>query len=194
QWIDTIAQTLPELPDSRRKTYIEKLGLSYDDANVLTESKHLSDFFERVIQLETPAKAAANWLMGPTTAYLKENKLEISQSYVTPENIRDIAQSVESGALSSTTAKQVLLEVLQHGGQVSTIIQEQGLLQISDEAGLKDMVVKVLTDNPTQLDSYRAGKTKLRQFFFGETMKATKGKANPQIINKILDELLDTNL
>lgn len=189
-WIEELASKLPELPDERRKRYVEQNGLSVDDAYVIAESKDLSDFYDSVVALGTPAKAAANWLMGPTLGYLKENKLELSETKISPDNLQAIVAAVDENVLSSTTAKQVLLEVLQSGGQVKEIIDKKGLAQISDEAGLTAIIKKVLVDNPSQLEDYHKGRTKLRQFFFGETMKATQGKANPQLINKILDQLL----
>ncbi len=189
-WVQEIAFRLPELPESRRKRYVDQVGISGDDAAVIVESKDMSDFFDRVLSTGASAKAAANWLMGPTIAYLKENKLEFADTHITSENLADIIEAVESQILSSTTAKQVLLETLENGGDVRTIVADQGLSQISDEGGLSDTIRRVLDANPSQLEEYRKGRTKVRQFFFGETMKSTKGKANPQVINKLLDELL----
>lgn len=189
-WIDEVAKSLPELPEQRRKRYVDQHGLSLDDAVVLAENKEMSDFFDRALALGAPAKAAANWLMGPTIWYLNENKLEFGQTKISPENLRDLTAAVEAGTLSSTGAKQLLFDLLANAGDVNTLIKEKGLAQISDEKGLADIVSKILADNQSQVESFKAGKTKVRQFFFGEVMKATKGKANPQIINKVLDELL----
>lgn len=189
-WVESIAKALPELPSQRRKRYVEQLDLAADDASILSETKELSDFFDSAVKLGAPAKTTANWLMGPTIWYLNENKVEFKQTKITPENICDLAESVSSGAISSSTAKQLLLDLLATGGEVKALIASKGLAQISDEKGLSDIVTKVLTDNPSQLAEFRSGKTKVRQFFFGEVMKVTKGKANPQVINKILDEQL----
>jgi aspartyl-tRNA(Asn)/glutamyl-tRNA(Gln) amidotransferase subunit B len=189
-WVDEIKKTLPELPEARRSRYVEQAQLSLDDAIVLVDSKELSDFFDKVLKLGTPAKQAANWLIGPVTAHLKENKLDITETPMTPENVRDLVDAISKGVLSSTTAKQVLAEILAKAGSVEDVIKNKGLAQISDESGLKDTVAKIISDNPSQLEEFRSGKTKLRQYFFGEAMKATKGKANPQIINKLLDEML----
>jgi len=189
-WVEEIRTTLPELPESRRQRYREQCGLSPDDAFLLAESKEMSDFFELVLELGTPAKAAANWLMGPTMAYLKENKLEFADTTITAENLRDIVQAIAANVLSSTTAKQVLLEVLKSPGNVEAVIAERGLAQISDEGGLRKIVQEILSNNAGQLEDFRKGRTKVRQFFFGQAMKATSGKANPQVINKLLDELL----
>ncbi len=193
KWVEEIASTLPELPEQRRSRYVSQYELSPDDATVLAESKELSDFFDAALSIGTPAKAAANWLMGPTIGYLNENKLGFDSTKITPENLRDLTAAVEAGTISSTTAKQLLLEILASGGNIANLIAEKGLVQISDEKGLTEIASKILIDNASQLESYRAGKSKVRQFFFGEVMKATKGKANPQIVNKILDELLTQN-
>ncbi|HEY9784009.1 MAG TPA: Asp-tRNA(Asn)/Glu-tRNA(Gln) amidotransferase subunit GatB [Candidatus Obscuribacterales bacterium] len=192
-WVKDVAATLPELPEARRKRYTQEHGLSVDDATVLAEDKALSDFYDEVLRLGGNAKTAANWLIGPTTAYVKENKIEFAATKITPQNIVALGKAVNDGVIGSTTAKQVLIELLASAGDVETIIKDKGLAQISDEAGLKELVEKVLADSPSQLEDFRKGKTKVRQYFFGEVMKATRGKGNPQIINKLLDELLPGN-
>jgi aspartyl-tRNA(Asn)/glutamyl-tRNA(Gln) amidotransferase subunit B len=189
-WITTLQKQLPELPEQRRKRYMEQAGLSLDDATVLAETKELSDLVDEALKLGAPAKATANMVMGPTIGYLKDKKQEIQETKLTAKSLKDLVEAMASGTVNSTTAKQLLIEVLENGGDVQEIIQSKGLAQISDESGIKDTVAKILADNPGQLADFRSGKTKLRQFFFGEVMKATKGKANPQIINKLLDEML----
>lgn len=190
QWVDRVRDTLPELPDARRLRYTQEYGLSSDDASVLVDAKELGDFFDAVLKLETPAKAAANWLIGPTVAYLKDNKVEFCQTKITPENLRDLVECVSEGTIGSTVAKQVLMDVLKEGGDIRKVIADKGLAQISDESGLREIATQTISKFPDQQKEYRDGKTKVRQFFFGEMMKATKGKGNPQVINKLLDELL----
>jgi aspartyl-tRNA(Asn)/glutamyl-tRNA(Gln) amidotransferase subunit B len=189
-WVEQVKHGLPELPAARRARYMQECELSAEDAGVLAEAKELSDFLDSSLALGAPAKAAANWLIGPTSWFLNENKLEFGQTKITPENLRDLIAAQDNGMISSTTAKQLLFDLLAESGTVEKLIAEKGLAQISDEKGLAEIARKVIEDNPSQLESFRAGKTKVRQFFFGEIMKATKGKANPQVINKILDELL----
>lgn len=189
-WKEELAKTLPELPESKRNRYMELCGLSYDDANVLAEDINLSNFVDAVLALNTQPKSAANLILGPAMAFLKESKLEISQTKLSPQNISDIVEASAKNILNSTSAKQVLTICLEEGGSVQKIIESKGLAQISDEGAIKSIVEKVLADNPSQLADYRAGKTKVRQFFFGETMKALKGKGNPQLINSLLDQLL----
>jgi len=189
-WIQQVEATLPELPEARRKRYIEHLKVPPDDASVLVEFKELSDFFDTTIAQGAAPKLALNWLTGPTLAYLKESKKEIAETKITAKNIADLSKAVSENIISSTGAKQLLIELLSVAGDVHTIIQERGLAQISDEAGLKQSVAEVLAKFPEQVSDYRAGKTKVRQFFFGEIMKLTKSKANPGVVNKLLDELL----
>jgi aspartyl-tRNA(Asn)/glutamyl-tRNA(Gln) amidotransferase subunit B len=190
EWVAEVAKTLPELPEQRRQRYTSEHSLSIDDAVVIAESKDMADFFDLVLKLGTPAKAAANYLIGPTNYYLKENKKELSDTKLIPQNIMDLCRSVESGKLGSTKAKELLIELLASGGDVGAIIESKGLAQVSDIGAITETVKSVLAANQTQLNDYKSGKTKVRQFFFGEVMKANKGKANPQVVNKLLDELL----
>lgn len=191
-WVQELAATLPELPESRRHKYTEQYKLSADDAYVLAETKELSDFYEQCLQQGASPKPTANLLLGPTIAYLKENKLDLKATKLTAINIKDIVENISSGVLSSSTAKQVLAEALENGGNVSSIIEKKGLTQISNEDELETIVEAVLQNNPSQLAEFHAGRTRIRQFFFGECMKATKGKGNPILINKILDSKLAT--
>ena len=190
KWVKEVQESLPELPEARRTRYTSEHGLSPDDAAVLAESKEMSDLFDQTLELKTPAKAAANMLIGPATAYLKENQLEFSDTKITATNLKELVDAINDGKLNSTSAKLVLTELLKESTSVGKVIQEKGLTQVSNEKELEAIVDRVLSDNPGQLAEFRAGKVKVRQFFFGETMKALKGKGNPQVINKLLDEKL----
>ncbi|MGD9681127.1 MAG: Asp-tRNA(Asn)/Glu-tRNA(Gln) amidotransferase subunit GatB [Candidatus Obscuribacterales bacterium] len=190
-WVDSIAAGLPELPAARRDRYQNEHGLKPEDAALIVESRDLSDFFDRALLQNAPAVAAANLLINVGIKYLKDNKLEISQTRLTPENLLDLVQAVESGKLSSTNAKVLLPVLMESGGSVAVLVEERGLVLVSDEGALKETIEKVLERSPEQLADFRSGKKpKLRQYFFGEVMKDTRGKANPQIINRLLDELL----
>jgi aspartyl-tRNA(Asn)/glutamyl-tRNA(Gln) amidotransferase subunit B len=189
-WVEELRGELPELPDARRKRYTESLGLPLDDAVVLAESKELSDLLDEALKLFDAPKVIANWLIGPTTAYIKESGKEVADLKVTAQNLANLAQLVGDGTIGSTVAKQLLVELLATPGDVISIVKEKGLVQISDESGLRTTITEVLNKFPDQLQEYRGGKTKVRQFFVGEIMKLTKGKANPQVLNKLLDELL----
>lgn len=192
-WIDEIKKLLPELPEARRKKYTESYKLSEEDAFILTETKEMSDFFDQVLALGTTAKTIANLLVNNTMNYLKDNKLNFTDLKVTPQNFYDLVEAIEKGVIGSTAAKnQLLPTLLVSGGDVAKIIEEKGLAQLSDDTQIKEIVEKVLAESEEQVESYRSGKTKVRQFFFGKIMKETKGKANPQIVNKMLDQLLPT--
>lgn len=188
-WIESIEKTLPELPEQRRKRYVA-FGLTEDDAAVLANDKDMSDLFDEALNLGAPAKQSANWLIGPTNAYLNENKIEFKETRMTAKNLFDLADAVGKGTVGSTIAKQLIVALLKDGGEVEEIVRVKGLAQISDESGLRQVVEEVLAANQAQLEEYRNGKTKVRQFFFGEAMKRLKGKGNPQVINKLLDEML----
>ena len=193
EWIAKVRATLPELPEEKRQRYVNSHGLSLDDAAVLAESKNLADFFDEALKLGANAKAAANWLIGPATAYINDNKLElITDTKLTPQNLAALIAAIDSGKLGSTNAKKLLLDLLATGGDVDKLIDEKGLAQLSNEGELRTMVEDVLAKSQAQVEQYRSGKTKIRQFFFGEVMKISKGKANPEVTNKILDELLPT--
>lgn len=189
-WVDELSKEMPELPEARRQRYMNDLKLSFDDAFVLVESQDMSNFFDEAVKLGAQAKEAANWLIGPITGYLNDKKLEFTQTTLTPENMRDLSSAVANGTISNTAAKQLLVELLQNKSDVAALIKERGLTQVSDEGELRKAVSAVVAANQSQVEEYKQGKIKVRQFFFGEIMKSTKGKANPQVINKLLDECL----
>ncbi|MBX9686075.1 MAG: Asp-tRNA(Asn)/Glu-tRNA(Gln) amidotransferase subunit GatB [Candidatus Obscuribacterales bacterium] len=194
-FVEALKATLPELPEARRRRYIEENGLSQDDAVQLVENKELADFYDQALNLGAAPKQSANLLLGPCMAYLNESKRSLSESSFKAQNLKDIVESTVSGILNSTTAKQILLDFLglkSGDSQMDVLeyIKSKGLAQISDPAALKAAVDEVLSKNPRQLEDYRAGKVKIRGFFFGELMKVMKGKANPELLNQILDEAL----
>lgn len=190
KWVSDIQVTLPELPEAKRQRYANEHGLSANDAVVMVENKDLCDFFDEAVKLGTPAKPAANWLIGPTAAYLNDNNLAFTEIKMSPQNLCDLVKAIDTGKLGSTNAKKLLLDLLAQGGDVDKLIDEKGLAQLSDEGTLRGMVQEVLNRSQAQVEQYRSGKTKIRQFFFGEIMKVSKGKANAEVTNKILDELL----
>jgi aspartyl-tRNA(Asn)/glutamyl-tRNA(Gln) amidotransferase subunit B len=192
KWVEEIKATIAELPEAKRQRYIGAHGLSAEDAGILAENKELADFFDKVLAMNVPAKQASNHLLGTTLGFLKENKKEFAETALTPENLRDIIAASTDGKIGSTIAKQLLIELLTEKGDVFAIIEKRGLAQVNDESALREQVQKVLDASPSQLEQYKNGSAKVRQYFFGEVMKAMKGKANPQVINKMLDELLPT--
>ncbi len=163
-WINELAKEMPELPEAKRQRYVSELKLAPDDAYVLVESKEMSDFFDKAIKLGATAKEAVNWLIGPVQAYINEQKVEFSALPLTAENLRDLSAAVVKGTISNTAAKQILTELLTKKSEVAALIEKLGLTQISDEGDLRKAVSDVLAANPGQVEDFRSGKTKVRQF------------------------------
>jgi aspartyl-tRNA(Asn)/glutamyl-tRNA(Gln) amidotransferase subunit B len=177
---------LPELPDARRHRFHTALGLSEYDADLLTVTRDLADYFEAVAGACGDAKLAANWINGELSAALNRAGLEIAASPLTPERLVGLLRRIQDGTLSGKLAKQVF-EAMWSGGQdADAVIEAQGLKQITDSGAIESMVDEILAANPTQVAQYRGGNEKLLAFFVGQAMKASKGKANPQQVNEVL--------
>jgi len=149
--------------------------------------------FVNCIEYSADAKLACNWIMGDIAAYLKNEKLSIDETKLTPLELSELIASIKNGTISGKIGKEILVELISKGGTVKGVIEEKDLVQIADPAEIEAMVDKVIAENPKQLEQYRAGKTKLQGFFAGQVMKASKGKANPVLLNKILGEKLNAN-
>ncbi len=191
-YIQKIKNSLPELPDEKEKRYVEQFKLTEYDAEVLVADKERADYFEKVVKIypENP-KSIANWIINELLGKLNEEGLDINKSPVKPEHIAQIVQLIDSGAISSKIAKQVFDEVFKTGKEPKQIVEEKGLKQVSDEGEIRKIVEEVLSNHPEEVKRYREGNTKLMGFFVGQVMKATKGKANPKLVNKILSEFLN---
>lgn len=190
EWIDRIKATMPELPRAKRERYMS-LGLSEYDAGIIVEQMDLAMFFDETIKLGANPKTCVNFLMGEIAAYLKEEKLGVNDTKLTPANLVELVNLIEKGTISNNIGKQIIFTMLKEGTNASEIIEKQGLSQISDEGALKEIVQKVVTSNPEQVTAYKSGKTQLFGFFVGQVMKETKGRANPQTVNSLLKEMLD---
>ncbi|NLW07297.1 MAG: Asp-tRNA(Asn)/Glu-tRNA(Gln) amidotransferase subunit GatB [Clostridia bacterium] len=189
-WIERVRQELPELPDARRQRLIDDYGLPLYDAEVITSSKELADYFDRTVALYPDAKTVSNWLMGDFSRLLNAHNLEPGQAPVPPQELAALLQLQQEGTISGKIAKQVLEEMFASGKGARQVVEEQGLIQISDAAALGQIVAEVLAANPKVVEDYRNGKTKALGFLVGQVMKATKGKANPGLVNKLLKEQL----
>ncbi|WCN37459.1 Asp-tRNA(Asn)/Glu-tRNA(Gln) amidotransferase subunit GatB [Aneurinibacillus uraniidurans] len=189
-WIEEIRALIPELPDARKVRYVEQYSLPEYDAGVLTMSKDMSDFFDATVQTGADAKAVSNWLMGETIGYLNANNLEFKQISLTPDNLGALVQLIEKGTISNKIAKKVFKEMMESGKSPEKIVEEQGLVQISDEGALKQMVDEVLAANPQAIEDFKAGKEKAMGALVGQIMKASKGKANPGVVNQLLRDAL----
>lgn len=190
EWVERVRATMPELPNEKRKRYMS-LGLSEYDAGIIVEQMELAMFFDEVIKLGANVKISVNFLMGEVAAYLKEEKMGLSDTKLTPENLVELVNLIEKGTISNNIGKQIIFTMLKEGTSASQIVEKQGLSQISDEGAIKEIVQKVIKENSQQVDSYKAGKVQLFGFFVGQVMKETKGRANPKTVNDLLKEFLD---
>ncbi|MGM0876024.1 MAG: Asp-tRNA(Asn)/Glu-tRNA(Gln) amidotransferase subunit GatB [Bacillota bacterium] len=188
EWKERIRASIPELPDGRRKRYIDELGLPEYDAKVLTMTKEISDFFEQTLTAGAEAKQASNWIMGEVSAYLNAEGKELANVALTAEGLAGMIKLIENGTISSKIAKQVFKELIENGGDAEKIVKEKGLVQISDDETLRKFVTDALDANPQSVDDFKNGKQKAIGFLVGQIMKATKGQANPPMVNKLLME------
>ncbi|MFJ5623206.1 Asp-tRNA(Asn)/Glu-tRNA(Gln) amidotransferase subunit GatB [Peribacillus loiseleuriae] len=186
EWKARIAAEIPELPDARKKRYVEELGLPEYDAAVLTVTKESADFFEATVEQGADSKLASNWIMGELSAYLNAEGKELHDIALTPQTLAGMIKLIEDGTISSKIAKTVFKELVENGGNAEAIVKEKGLVQISDEGALTKIVNEALDNNPQSIEDFKAGKQKATGFLVGQIMKATKGQANPQLVNKIL--------
>ena len=189
EWIERIRKSMPELPEQKRQRYMG-LGLSEYDASVIVAQYELAMFFDEVLKAGGNPKIAVNFLMGEVAAYLKEQKLSINETKLTPENLVELIGLIEKATISNNIGKQIIVDMLNTGEKASAIVEKKGLSQISDTGAIKKIAQKIIDANPSQVEAYRGGKDKLFGFFVGQVMKETKGRANPQSVNEILKELL----
>ena len=186
EWMDRIRAEIPELPDERKKRYVEELGLPAYDAMVLTLTKEMSDFFQETVGAGADAKLASNWLMGEVSAYLNAQQKELEDVKLTPKGLAGMIELIEKGTISSKIAKKVFKELVENGGDPEQIVKDKGLVQISDEGALLKIVTETLDANPQSIEDYKNGKDRAIGFLVGQIMKATKGQANPPLVNKLL--------
>lgn len=192
-WIAALESGLPELPLGKRERFISTYQLSPYDAGVLTASRTLADYFEETARLSGQPKMAANWVMGDLLRFLNEDKRDIQDSPVSPVALADMIKLIEAGTISGKMAKEIIDEMYKSGQPPQAIIAAKGLVQITDEAMISGLIADIMAANPDQLAQYRSGKDKLFGFFVGQAMKATQGKANPQIINELLKKMLSAS-
>ena len=186
EWVEDIRKTMPELPEAKRQRYMS-LGLSEYDASVVVEQMGLALFFDKVLELGANPKTTINFIMGEIAAYLKEQKVEISETKLTPENLAELVGLIEKGTISNNIGKQILIEdMITNGEKASDVVERKGLSQISDEGAIKEIVQKIVDANPQQVEAYKNGKTNFLGFFVGQVMKETKGRANPKTVNELV--------
>jgi len=190
EWVEDIHRSLPELPDARKERYVKEYGLPRYDAGVLTNTKELADYFEACVTDYPNPKAVSNWVMGDLSRLLNANNRDITDCPIKPKQLASMLQLMDKGTISGKIAKTVFEEMFATGKDAETIVKEKGLVQISDEGAIASVVDEILANNPKSVEDYRDGKEKALGFLVGQVMKATRGKANPELVNKLLKEKL----
>ena len=190
EYIESIKNTLPELPESRKQRYLQDYNLSEKDANLITSSKYLSDLFEDAIKVCNNPKAVNNWIISDISRILNETEMDPIEIPFDSKQLGKLVILIDKGTISSSIGKKVLTELFENPRDPEEIIKEKGWIQISDEGAIKEVVLKILEANPQSIADYKGGKDKALGFLVGQAMKETKGKANPQMLNKMfLEEL-----
>ncbi|MGX9136126.1 Asp-tRNA(Asn)/Glu-tRNA(Gln) amidotransferase subunit GatB [Rummeliibacillus sp. JY-2-4R] len=187
-WLEREKAMIPELPDARKERYVAEYGIPTYDAHVLTLSKETADFFEATVATGADAKLSSNWLMGEVSAFLNAEQKELSETALTPVGLGGMIKLITAGTISSKIAKKVFKELVTNGGDAEQIVKEKGLVQISDEGALLKMVTEVLDNNAQSIEDFKNGKDRAIGFLVGQIMKASRGQANPQMVNKMLLE------
>ncbi|MGZ3689954.1 MAG: Asp-tRNA(Asn)/Glu-tRNA(Gln) amidotransferase subunit GatB [Pseudobdellovibrio sp.] len=190
--IDAIRKDLPELPSAKQKRFQEQLGLSEYDANLLTAEKDLADYFESVSSQSGNAKLSANWITTDVLRELNTHKVDIKNSPVSAQALAELLKLISDNTISGKIAKTVFTEMWSSKKQAADIIKEKGLAQVSDTGAIEKIIDEVIQANASQAAEYRAGKTKVFGFFVGAAMKASKGQANPDLVNQILKKKLES--
>ncbi|MCG6910057.1 MAG: Asp-tRNA(Asn)/Glu-tRNA(Gln) amidotransferase subunit GatB [Deltaproteobacteria bacterium] len=190
EWIASTRKDLPELPEQKKTRFVETLGLPLYDADVLSGSRELAVFFEACVALFPKPKPVSNWIMGPLLGLLNNTGKSISASPVSPEALADLLKLEDDGVVSNKIAKTVFEEMALSGKSAQSIVEEKGLTQVSDVSAIEKVVDAILAENPKEVGAFKGGKTKLMGFFVGQAMRATKGKADPKVVNQLLREKL----
>lgn len=190
EWVDEIRQTLPELPAEKKERFISEFGIPSYDAGVLTASRELAEYFEEVVKSFNNPKSVSNWIMTEFMRALKADEKSFSQIFVKPSQLASLLEMIEEGKISGKIAKTVFDDMWASGEDPAKIVQEKGLMQVSDTSELENIILQILKDNPNEVSKYLSGKTQVMGFFVGQAMKASKGKANPGMLNKLLAEQL----
>ncbi|HGJ64439.1 TPA: Asp-tRNA(Asn)/Glu-tRNA(Gln) amidotransferase subunit GatB [bacterium] len=190
EWIEELRNSLPELPYARRMRFVEEYGLPLQDAISLTTDKKLADYYEDCVKAYNDPKTASNWILNELMALMGNAKQTIDECKITPELFAGMMKLIENNTISGKIAKTVYEEMFNTGKDAETIVREKGLVQITDEDEIVKIVEQIIAENPKPVQDYKEGNTRTMGFLVGQVMKASKGKANPQLVNKILLEKL----
>ncbi len=189
-WLEAVRESLPELPDEKAARFRSDYGLSAQDTRVLVAERATAEFYEAVVKAGADPKRAANWVTGDLAAKLNEDKTGVAGLKFGPERLADLIGLIGDGTLSGRMAKQVFEAMYETGQAPAAIVEEQGLSQVSDTGELEQLIDRVLTGNPSQVEQFRGGKDKVFGFFVGQVMKASRGQANPAVVNELLRKKL----
>lgn len=189
-WINRVKGDLPELPETKCSRFLTEYSLPEYDADVLTSSRPLADYFEQCAQACNNAKSTANWIMGELTRALNDNGIAVEDCPVSPAQLAGLIKLIDGGTISGTIAKKVFEEIWKNGGEAAAIVEQQGLAQVSDTGAIETAIDQIMAANMGQVEEYRGGKDKVFGFFVGQVMKAMKGKANPAVVNDLLKQKL----
>ncbi len=192
EWFDEIKAKVPELPDAKRERFISGFHLPLYDAEVLTQTKELANYFEQVTNVTNDYKAASNWVMVEVLKVLNEQKINVENFAVTPQNLGGLINLIQQGTISGKIAKDVFAEMLETKQTAEVIVKEKNLVQISDTSEIEKIIQQIFDANENQVKEFLEGKEKVFGFFVGQTMKATKGKANPQVVNELLKKKFES--
>lgn len=191
QLVKEIEDSLPELPEVKKARFIKDYNLSAYDAEVLTQTSELADFFEETIKYIEDVKLVTNWITGDVLRRLNDEGLEIEDLKFGPKSLAELLKIIKDGKINNNTGKKVLREMFESGKEAQTIVEDKGLIQISDEGELESIVANILDKNEQSIIDFKSGKDRAFGFLVGQVMKETKGKANPQVVNKLLKEELE---
>jgi len=189
-WIEDLRKDLPELPDNRKKRFMDEYGLNEYDADIMTVEIFTADFFETTVKAGSKAKDVANWIMGEISSYLNNNHVELANTKITPDLLAKMIKLIEANTISGKIAKQVIPVLLKNGKDPDSVVKEKGLAQVSDTGEIKTLIQEVIDENPGPVEEIKSGKMQTIGFMMGQIMKKSKGKANPGLANKMLKELL----
>lgn len=186
EWIEEIRQTIPELPHEKAERFVKEYGVTVYDASVLTLSGDLADFFDQTAAISGDGKAAANWLMGDISRLMNEDASKASDLRFTPQDLHDLTVLIKDGKISNAAGKKVVDQMFKTGEKPAALVDKLGLAQVSDEGKILEMIGTILDENPKVIEDFKAGKTKIVGFAVGLVMKATRGSANPKLVNQLV--------
>jgi len=189
-WVEDVRKSLPEMPGQKKDRFVREYQIPEYDAEILTATKAMANYYEECVRRFPEPKTVSNWMMGDLLKELKRDEREIDQCPVTPQHLAEMLSMMKSGTISGKIAKDVFEEMYRTGDRPDKIVKEKGWVQILDTGEIEKAIALVMEANPKQVEDYRKGKEKIFGFFVGEVMKLTKGKANPKMVNDLLQKKL----